>query len=153
MTKMKRPKLVTSALITSGYKVLLIKRKKAPEVNKWAFPGGVGSFKKFPDPAMAVKDEVKFDLGVNFDVESFFNYSYLIQENEPSIVLHYTGTIADEPIPNPTEVIEWKFFTEEDLEKLSEEDFAFDHYLILKKYFKSISKLGTAINLQRIENA
>ncbi|MDP4012087.1 MAG: NUDIX domain-containing protein [Candidatus Nanoarchaeia archaeon] len=137
-----KPKLVTSALITHGCKVLLIKRKKAPEVNKWSFPGGVGSFEKFADPKLAVQDEVKFDLGVDFNVDSFYTYSFFVNQNEPSIVLHYTGGISGVPEPNPTEVIEWKFISEEDLDEMSEEDFAFDHYEILKKYFNGIPKMG-----------
>lgn len=136
MEQTKRPKIVTSALISKHNKILLIKRKKAPEINKWALSGGIGSFDRYPNPELAVQDEVRYDLGVKFNVQSFYNYSFYVNEDGPSVVLHFLGTISGKIEPNQNEVLEWKFFSKEDLENMSEKDFAFDHYQVLKNYFK-----------------
>ena len=138
MEQIQRPKIVTSALINRHNKILLIKRKKAPEQNKWALSGGVGSFDRYPNPEFAIQDEVMYDLGVKFNVESFYNYSFYVNESGPAIVLHFLGTISGKIEPNQNEVVEWKFFSKEDLENMSEKDFAFDHYQVLKNYFKEV---------------
>ncbi len=132
----KKPKIVTSALISKNNKILMIKRKKCPEQNKWALSGGIGSFDRYPNPEFAVQDEVMYDLGVKFNVKSFYNYSFYINEDGPAIVLHFLGTISGNIKPNQNEVLEWKFFSKEDLENMSEKEFAFDHYQVLKHYFK-----------------
>src|SRR3989338_6646579 len=86
--------LITSAIICSEGKVLLLKRNKEPEKGKWSLPGGVGSLKKYPNPVDAVKNEVKYDLGVAFIVDSFFDYSFYEGKEGPAVVLHFIGKIT-----------------------------------------------------------
>lgn len=134
---METPKIVTSAVIISNNKVLLIRRKKWPEENKLALPGGTGSLKKFPDPKEAIKDEVLYDLGVNFKIIKFWDYSSYSGLEGSMITLHFLGRIDKTPKPNKEAVLEWDYYSKEDFKKLSKEDFAFDHYQVLNRFFNS----------------
>ena len=131
---MEPPKIVTSAIIIENNKVLLVKRKKYPEENKWALPGGLGSFKKYSDPKEVIKDEVKYDLKTEFKIESFHTYSFYTGLEGPMITLHFIGSISN-PIPNTESIIEYKYFSKEDIENLGKDNIAFDHYNVLIKYF------------------
>ncbi|MBS3151212.1 NUDIX hydrolase [Candidatus Woesearchaeota archaeon] len=139
---MVNPKIVTSAIIIKNDKVLLIKRKKYPEENKWALPGGLGSFKKFSDPQEAIKDEVRYDLNTDFKIRSFFNYSFYTGLEGPIITLHFTGTILEEPSINKEDIFAYEYFSKEEMP--SREDMAFDHHLILTNFFKSVNSKMTS---------
>ncbi len=125
--------LTTSAIICSKNKVLLIKRSKEPDKNRWALPGGTGSLKKYPNPIDAVKDEVKYDLGVDFIVENFFGYSFYKGKEGPAITLHFKGKIAKKPKPNFEVLTEWGYFSLNELP----DDIAFDHKDVLKNFFEN----------------
>ena len=125
--------LITSAIICSEGKVLLLKRNREPEKGKWSLPGGVGSLKKYPNPVDAVKNEVKYDLGVAFIVDSFFDYSFYEGKEGPAVVLHFIGKITGKPILNKTEIVDWKFFSQKELP----DEIAFNNQNILKKFFEN----------------
>ena len=125
--------LITSAIICNKDKVLLIKRNKEPDKGKWALPGGTGSFKKYPNPIDAVKDEVKYDLKAEFIIDSFFNYSFYEGKEGSAVTLHFKGKLLSNPNPNKDEVSEWKYFSQNELQ----ENIAFDHKEVLKRFFEN----------------
>ena len=130
------PKLVVSAIILQDGKILLVKRNKFPEKNKWAMPGGLGAFKDFPDPKEAVEEEVKFDLNTEFLLEKFFDYSFYVGEEGPTVTLHFIGKIKGNLKLNPNETSEYKFFSKQEILNMPKEDFAFSHKEVLERYFE-----------------
>jgi len=130
------PNLIVSAIIVENGKILLVKRNKKPEKDRWALPGGLGAFKDFPDPKEAIKEEVKFDLNTEFLLEKFFDYNFYIGEEGPMVALHFIGKIRGNIELNPKEISKYKFFSEQEILSMAEEGFAFEHKKVLEKYFK-----------------
>ncbi|MCU0679258.1 MAG: NUDIX hydrolase [Planctomycetes bacterium] len=126
------PKLVTVAVINQIDKVLLIQRAQEPSSGKWALPSGTDGFRKFSNPEDVVKEEVRSDLGVEFTVDYFLKYYYSELGDEPVVILVFSGKIDSQPAPNPEAVLEWRYFSEEEVAGL---DLAFEHKKILRDFF------------------
>jgi len=126
------PKLVTVAIIKNKNKVLLIKRANEPETGKWALPGGTGGFEKFLNPKYAIKDEVRYDLNIDFSINSFFKYYFREDSDNAVLSLVFTGEINKEPKINKKSVLECKYFIENEIKDL---ELAFEHKTILQDYF------------------
>jgi hypothetical protein len=90
--------LVLVALIhRNNYKeLLLVKRKREPEINKWSLPGGVGALEKEKDPFKAIKIEIHSDFLVDYDCNNFYNLKS-IEEKEPTLYLYFEGKTKGEP--------------------------------------------------------
>ena len=126
------PQLVTVAVINQIDKVLLIQRAREPASGKWALPSGADGFRKFSDPAEAVKEEVRIDLGADFSVDYFLKYYYSELDGEPVVILAYSGKIAGQPVLNPEAALECRYFSEEEIAAL---DLAFEHKKIIQDFF------------------
>jgi len=126
--------LVTAAIILKENKVLLIKRAREPYQNHWCFPGGVGSLKKYSNPADAVADEVKIDLGCEFE-PSFFTYSYGKFE-VPTVTLFFKGSISGIVKENSKHVQESRWF---ELDEAVGKELGFDHKHVLERLIDTLS--------------
>ena len=75
--------------------ILLGKRKREPEIDKWSLPGGIGVLETEKDPFKAIVKEVYDDFLVdyvcNFHTIRFGKYP------EPTIYLYFQGTVREEP--------------------------------------------------------
>ncbi len=132
---MSTPLLVTASIIIKNDKILLVKRTKEPFKGKWSGIGGVGAFGEFSNPLESIKKEVLVDIGCEFEGK-FFDYNYELFK-VPTVTLFFLGSIKGIPRPNLTQCSEVRWFSKEEILKM---DLAFDHNLILKKYFNKVNK-------------
>ncbi len=133
---MKRPLLVTAAIIFDDEKFLLIKRAREPFKNFWSFSGGCGAFARVSDPLEAVKQEVKCDLDCDFHA-NFFTYAHENFENKPTVVLYFYGKINGKITLNPKYVLECKWFS---IKELKHTKLGFDHNKIVEEFLKKPKK-------------
>jgi len=126
----KQPLLATAALVIEDNKILLLKRGKEPYKNQWGFPGGIGGFKKTLDPSKSIIEEIRGDVGCEFNGK-FFIYNYS-KDNE-TLTLFFIGSITGNPKPVCKNVLEAKFFKFEEVRKMN---LAFDHNIVLEKYLE-----------------
>jgi ADP-ribose pyrophosphatase YjhB (NUDIX family) len=132
-------RVIISAIIHENFKkILLIKRKREPFVNKWSLMGGAGALKKEKDPNKAIILEVYQDLGVKFNGEF---YTFLYNEQlEPTIELFFQGTIEGKPFINSKDTIsEIKWF---DINEALKLELAFRNNEILGKFKKDFLPLS-----------
>lgn len=130
------PKLAVSAIIVNNGKVLLARRNKNPEKEKWGLVGGLGGFRDYSDPEEVVKAEVKFDLNTEFIIEKFLDYSFYTGREGPVVTLHFIGKIKGDIKLNTSQASEYKFFSKQEFLKIDKKDIAFNHKEVLDKYFK-----------------
>ena len=117
-------KIVLVSLIHRNNKseILLTKRKREPEVDKWSLPGGTGALETEPDPQVAILKEVMGDFGVDIVHPKLFCTKFTINP-EPTLRLYFEGELNGEPqIKGLRTIKELKWFQKEDISK---EDFAF----------------------------
>lgn len=114
--------------------LLLAKRVKSPEKDKWALTGGkVNEYEKAED---AIVREIKEELQILFSPH-FFAYaeSFEPERNNHCLVLYFTGNYTGKLKHKPDEISEIQFFSKEEIQK--RENIAWNHKAILLKYLKS----------------
>lgn len=126
---MSPPRLVVAGIALKDNSVLLIKRAREPFKEYWSFSGGCGAFEKTNDPVEAVKLELKWDTGCDFEPK-FYTWNFA-DFNIPTVTLFFIGNLNGNPKSvHPECISECKWFSLEEADKLK---LAFEHNTILKK--------------------
>lgn len=98
--------------------ILLTKRKREPEIDKWSLPGGTGALEVESDPSRAIFLEVKSDFGVNILHPRLFTVK-CISDPEPVLRFYFEGELDGEPeIKGLKTIKELQWFRLEDALKL-----------------------------------
>jgi hypothetical protein len=126
---MKKPRLVSAAIIVNNNSVLLVKNQK---IGKWGLPGGIEAWKQTSDPFEAVILEVQGDIDCIF-TGKFHTINYSCHP-DPTLTLFYEGTISENPRLVCKNIVDCSYFTFSDILKM---DLAYDHNLVLKRYIKN----------------
>ncbi|MFC1716106.1 NUDIX hydrolase [Candidatus Poribacteria bacterium] len=123
--------IVSRAIIKdSNRAILLVKRAKEPEKDKWALPGGKVEFGEKSDEA--IKREIMEELNLDFVPElAFFNDNFTSVPGIHCLVLYFLGGYSGDIRLKLDENTEYKFFSKEDIRKSS--DIGFDHREVLLK--------------------
>ena len=113
--------------------ILLAKRAKEPEKDKWALVGGkVELGEKAID---AVVREVKEELDIIFSPEFvFYGENIFYEKNLHSLILYFSGAYSGKMTVKPDEVQEVKFFSHVELKNMTY--IAWDHKEMIDKYLK-----------------
>ena len=118
--------------------LLLVKRKREPEIGKWSLSGGYGALEKEKDPLKAINLELQQDFQTKFNGK-FYTIQYKNQK-EPTLCLYFVGELEGEPkVPEKTKSIqEIRWFSTEKVLKM---DLAFGNKdkEIIKKLKKDFS--------------
>jgi ADP-ribose pyrophosphatase YjhB (NUDIX family) len=102
--------------------ILLARRNREPEYDKWSLSGGIGALETEADPRKAILKEVSGDFGTNFVDPKLFCVKY-VSDPEATLRLYFHGEINEEPKINSIETIKKiKWFT---FEEISQIDLAF----------------------------
>lgn len=114
-----RWKLVRNApgaglIITGDRGVLLGRRAREPWLGHWEVPSGF--VEEGEHPADAARREAREELGVDVTLTGLLGV-YLARLPDRQWVLStvYVGETSDEPVPNPTEVLECRWFDRHEL--------------------------------------
>ncbi len=91
-------KIVLISIIHRNNKseILLTKRKRKPEIDKWSLPGGTGALETESDPNKAIFLEVRSDFGVNI-VNPKLLLVKSISAPEPILRFYFEGELGGEP--------------------------------------------------------
>jgi len=120
MAKMKYRIVLMAIIHRNNFKeILLGKRKREPEIDKWSLPGGIGALETEKDPFKAIVKEVYDDFLVNFDCK--FYTKRFSEDPEPTVYLYFQGTLKEEPklrSDSPTDK-EIKWFSVDDILKMN----------------------------------
>lgn len=116
------PLPAVGVLIIDNFKILLIKRAFQPSAGKWSIPGGVVELGEEVEDA--ARREVLEEVGLEItDLELLGVYDSIIRDNNNNIKYHYViieylakpkSTVVTPSI----EVVEYKWVTLEDIDKL-----------------------------------
>ena len=112
-------KIVLVSLIhrNNGSEVLLTKRKREPEIDKWSLPGGTGALETESDPHKAIFHEVQSDFGANIINPQLFRVK-CVAAPEPVLRFYYTGELDREPeIRGLKTIKELAWFTQDEVSK------------------------------------
>lgn len=136
---MKNPKATTAAILEREGKLLITRRAIEPFKGQWVIPGGhIDPDEKVQD---AILREVKEEVGLEFKPEFFGYYDEIFPEiGWHAACLVFSGKPEGEVEHDKSEVSEWKWATQEDLESL---ELGFVNKQIFKDWFKS-KKGGSA---------
>ena len=104
-----------AAVIVREGLVLLSRRARQPWVGEWEVPGGFVERGEHPEEA-AVR-EVHEELGIHVELTGLLGiYTVHHTETDWLQVTVYTATTTDaEPVPDPDEVSEWRWFRPDDI--------------------------------------
>jgi hypothetical protein len=126
------PKFITAAIIYDDQKrIYLIRRARAPEAGRWAFPSGKGASRTIDDPLQAVVKEVESDIGCVFVPDSWV--MRLESEIERMPCHFYSGRIIGNPNINYKYCQEGRWFARE---AAMRERLAFEQNKVLLEYLK-----------------
>jgi mutator protein MutT len=125
--------VVRAIIIDSKGRVLLGKRAKEPEKDKWALIGGkVEQMEKIED---AVIREVHEELGLTFSPTFlFYNENFFFKKDLYSVMFYFSGPTKGEITIKPDELLEVRYFSLQELDDMS--NIAWDHKEILRERFK-----------------
>ena len=79
-------------LFNKSHEILLIRRWRDPEKGKWSLPGGIGALETQPNPTLAILNEVKSELGVDYVNCKLFTIKFT-NDPEPTLCLYFHGNI------------------------------------------------------------
>jgi mutator protein MutT len=121
--------LVVRAIIkdTRG-RVLLVKRVKPPERNKWSLPGG--KVEMGETTTEAIRREIKEELTLNFSPAfSFYQEDFRSVKDVYCLVLYFMGSAKGKISPKRDEISDFRYYAKKDIENSS--DIGFDHREVL----------------------
>jgi mutator protein MutT len=123
-----------AAIIIKNRKVLLEKRGKIKEGNKWCLPGGHVDYGEKAEHAL--KREVKEELGLITKNIKFLGYfdEIIPRINTHALVLVYRTNISGKVKIQKKEVENFDWFTKKEFSRLN---IAFKHKEIINRYFGS----------------
>ena len=128
---MASPLLVTAAIIIHNNQVLLTRNNGKPYGPEyWGFPAGIGGFSNYSDPALAVMDEVRGDIGCDFKGHFFTQHYFEPPEKPPTITIFYVGSILGDPRPVCKNVLEVKYFPLDQAKRMC---LKYDHNHVLEE--------------------
>jgi len=125
--------VVRAIIINEQGKALLGKRARGISTGMYTIIGGKSDDGE--DPRVAVKREVKEEIGLDFEPTTLF----LEREQEDDIfgkwkVFYFTGNVSGEIKLKEDEITEVIYVSEEEAD--SRKDIAFDHSTVLKDFFR-----------------
>ncbi|MBG93058.1 MAG: DNA mismatch repair protein MutT [Chloroflexi bacterium] len=100
------PKVAVGALVKKNEKLLLVKRKFPPHINKWSYPSGfVDAGEKVED---AARREVLEETNINVEIEKLLGvYS---SKNNDTIYIAYSANALDNHIVTGSESLDASWF-------------------------------------------
>lgn len=99
--------------------ILLTKRKREPELDKWSLPGGNGALETESDPNKAILLEVQSDFGVNIVNPKLFLVK-CVSGPESILRFYFEGELDGEPeIKGLRTIKELQWFKVTDAKKLN----------------------------------
>lgn len=131
----KFPNVIVSALIEKDGKFLLVKEVLEDAKEYWIFPGGKVEFGE--NLVDAVKREIKEETNLNIEILKFIDFKEAIHVNHyyHSIIFFFLAKPSDDKIILDNKILEAKYFSKEQLEKINLVDSA---KWILEKHFHSL---------------
>lgn len=101
------PKVATAVFVTSGDRVLLIRRAVDPERGKWALPAGYVDARE--DPREAAKREALEETGLEVRVTRLLNVFHNDSEGGASIVIVYAAEVLGGELRplDDADAVEW----------------------------------------------
>jgi 8-oxo-dGTP diphosphatase len=107
------------AILKKNNKVLLVKNHHGIHKDKWVLPGGKVEFK---EPSKdAIQREIREELGLEFEPK-FLAYHEDRESSESVyyITLFFTGAFTGEIKEQNSEILEYRFFSEEEVKNSGE---------------------------------
>ena len=119
----KNPIIASSAVVKHDDKILLIKRKHAPGIGKWALPGGIVEYGETVEQA-AIR-EVKEETNIDITIEKLLNvYSLILRDENGEVKYHYAIICFESSYKNSLltpnqEIVEAGWYNHEKLATIS----------------------------------
>jgi 8-oxo-dGTP diphosphatase len=134
----RNPKLVVTALIEEGGRVLLVKRDIEPGRGLWGLPGGYVDWDEHPE--RAISRECEEECGVQVEAQQLLSVQHVMLGDEGIVILAYRARrTAGEPRPRE-EVQQIGWFDPSSLPPL-----AFStHRNVLQAWAKELQARGVA---------
>jgi len=115
----KEPRVVVSAIIRKGNKLLLTKEVLEDGKEYWIFPGGGVKFGENLEEAL--KREIKEELGMEIEIEKFINFKEAIFPNYHyhTIIFFFLAKPLNEPSINEKKILDIRYFDLKEIENLN----------------------------------
>ncbi len=107
--KLARNAPCAEVLVVRDTAVLLVRRAMEPYAGRWELPGGF--VERGEHPADAARREIVEELGVPVQLTGLLGFYLDEYLDEISQVATFVGTINGEPVPDPSEITEARWFT------------------------------------------
>ncbi len=125
--------IVRAIILDKKGNVLLTKRAKKPEKEKWALVGGKVEYKE--KARDAVIRELKEELHIEFKpIFQFYRENFFSDLDLHCIIFYFAGNYKGEIKIKPDEILEIKFFSTKEL--IKEKNIAWDHKKVLLNYLE-----------------
>jgi ADP-ribose pyrophosphatase YjhB (NUDIX family) len=118
MEKKKEPRVVVSAIIRNGNKLLLVKEALESGKERWIFPGGGVNFGESLEEAL--KREIKEELGMEIKVEKFFGFKEAIfpKVNYHTIIFFFLAKPLGKLSVKEKKILDARYFDFKEIENL-----------------------------------
>ena len=141
MKEYDNPILVLDAIIEKDNKILLIERGREPDKGKWAFPGGHADNGKYlPDEIQREVEEetgLKIELDYIVAVASDPKRDNKREDKKQRISVVFAATYLSGEVVAGDDASNAEWY---DPRTLKEEEMAFDHFDLIKKYLNNKDK-------------
>jgi ADP-ribose pyrophosphatase YjhB (NUDIX family) len=109
------PRVAAAVFVADGARVLLVKRKVAPEQGKWALAAGFVEYGE--DPQAAARREMREETGLEVVIERLLDLSF--NEADKVIVILYQARAVGGVLAADDDVEEARWFTAAELPELA----------------------------------
>ena len=110
---------VRAILVNASKHILMVKNHHGIHANKWVLPGGKVEFK---EPLVAaIKREINEELKIEFEPK-FLTYheDMVTSESVYFITMFFLGVYKGSIKKQSSEILKWRFFSEEEIKKSEE---------------------------------